>query len=444
MLTSINIPISAAAADSTENVDRLYTRTEVSEYRNAGTYPSKEGYVFAGWYQDSSHETPVIGNTPSNGAYAKFVNEKVLTILFQLKNEATSQSATTDLRLITSVDSVLYQQVGFKLQVEGNSNESEITSQTVYKTIASYSDDKQQKYQPKDVFDETDSEYFVTKVLTGIKNSSFKKEISFKPFWVTMDGTQVTGTERTIKLFDAVPFVANPLGFIAGQHDAPVTTVEKTTFGGEEVIKANFRKVLFQDVIDANNDKGEFFDSEYTHVQFDVYLESVNAEKIMVNTSQASLESAYANGKCSDWTGDENVEELVRTYKDGVRSNLEVGAWYTVCMKVTSWSTDVSFCSPGTRSVAYMKNLTFTNAFPDDVSGFEAGEGTALSNVTKDGEAVVKAVLTGSGKRVYFEDVITASGEKGSFFDDGYEYVAFDMYVESVTEMYFVTSDYYI
>ena len=604
LLTNLYSPTIAKGSDDTQNVDRLFTQAEVSEYRTKGTHPTKSGHVFAGWYQDSSHETPVTGNTPSDGAYAKFVNERVLTVLFQLKNGTTTQSATTDLRVITSVDSLSYQQVGFIVQVGDNVNE--ITSNTVYSTITSYVDKYQQKYQANDVFHETDSEYFVTKVIAGIKNSSFKKEISFTPFWVTMDGTKVTGIDRTIKISEKVPYAANPLGFIP---IASHTTVEKVTFQNEEVMKVCGRKVIFEDVQTLETENKyvlpEFFDLGYKYVQFDVYLETMGPSEFYMNTSQVTVMSkadgsasysessnfadyvrTYKDGvqapltmgawytvclKVESWSTDvsfvspgiastfymknltftndfpkepefsanplgfipiashttaekvifqneevmkvygkkvifedvqtpetenkyvlqkflsseykyvqfdvyietkgpdqfylntsainvyvnadgspytsnnSNFTDYVRTYKDGVQAEITMGAWYTVCMKVESWSSDVSFVSPGVASLFYMKNLTFTKDFPEYSSGFIAGEGAELTIVTKDGEPAVKAELSQSGERVYFKDVIAEDGEKGSFFDDGYKYVAFDMYIESVgTAFLFNTSGFNI
>ena len=359
LLTSLHNPILVGATDGTQNVDGLFTQAEVSDYRDKGTYPTKSGYVFAGWYQDATRETPVTGDTPTNGAYAKFVNEKVLTILFQLKNGTTMQSETTDLRLITSVDSRLYQQVGFKLQVGDNLSESEITSNTVYSTISTYSDEKQQKYKPSDVFDKTDSKYFMTKVLAGIKSSSFEKEIRFTPFWTTMDGTKVTGTARTIQILEFVS------GFVAGDG----TTITKVTKDEEEVVKAELsasgKRVYFQDVITESGEKGKFFNEGYQYVTFDMYIESV-ASAFNFNTSTHGI---WTNGAGYDWSnnaaGSGTQGDYLRTYLNGVRTPINKGAWYTVCMKVENYSTDVSIAANGGAATIYLKNLTFANAFPE-------------------------------------------------------------------------------
>lgn len=439
LLTNLYSPVFAKENDDTQNADRLFTQAEVSDYRAYGTYPTKSGHVFAGWYEDSSHETPVTGNTPSNGAYAKFVSEEVLTLRFQLRSGTTRQSATTDLRAITSVDSLLYQKVGFELQVDNNVHE--ITSNTVYSTMASYSDENQQKYQASDVFDETDSKYFVTKVLTGVKNTSFEKEISFTPFWVTMDGTKVSGEERTIRVLDGVQFGANPLGFIAASTDPTHSKVERVTKDGEEVIKADYRKVIFEGIqtLETANTSinPEFHAAGYTHVQFDMYIEKAGEDGISFNTS---LQNIQTDGKGQDWKdivveGVGTQGDFVRTYKNGVRMPIREGAWYTVSMRVDNHSTDVSLVSYNSKhTIAYLKNLAFTNSFPEEVPftanplGFEAGVYTTVETTTKDGEEVIKV----NGRKVLFEDVMDGNGVKGDFFYSEYQYVTFDMYIESL------------
>lgn len=72
-----------------------------------------------------------------------------------------------------------------------------------------------------------------------------------------------------------------------------------------------------------------------------------------------------------------------------------------------------------------------------DPLGFVAS-GATLSQVEKDGEQVIK-VVSESGTSVGFKNVIE-NGVKGKFFDCGYTYVSFDMYVESCGTIQFYTS----
>ena len=437
LLTCLQIPMVAGADESTPNVDGIFSQEQVSTYRSEGTYPTKAGYVFAGWYTDSTRETPVTGTTPAEGAYAKFVSEDVLTVLFQVKEGTTKQSDTTDLRVITSVDSLLYTQVGFKVQVGDNVNE--IKSNTVYSTIAAYVNEQQQSYKAKDVFDEEDSLYFATKVITGIKNASMSKEIVFTPFWVTMDGTKVTGTERTVKISDELKLVANPLGF---QSAASHTTVTKVTFQEEDVIRAEGRKVVFQDVIDANSAKGEFFTSGYTHLQFDIYIESWQGTFMQMATSMKNVRCGSKGGALYCEDDKYTFGQYVRVYNQaGESARLNEGAWYTISMKVDDISTDVSFVSSTTASVFYLKNLKFTNAFPNekaivDSLGFLPGIHDREPSVLEPAKLGEEDVIMATARKVLFKDVIDASGAKGKFFNSGYTHLQFDIYLENVQGSY--------
>ena len=236
-------------------------------------------------------------------------------------------------------------------------------------------------------------------------------------------------------------YEVDSLGFVAGEG----TAVTQVTKNGEKVVKAELsgsgKQIYFKDVITEGKDKGIFFNLGYKYVTFDMYIESANA--FLFNTSTHGI---WTNGAGYDWSnnaaGSGKQGDYLRTYLNGVRTPINKGAWYTVSMKVENYSQAVSIASNGGAATIYLKNLTFANDFPKEVKfmaeslGFVAGDGTTLTKVTKDGEEVVKAELSASGKRVYFQDVITAGGEKGKFFSNAYQYVTFDMYIESVASAF--------
>ena len=238
--------------------------------------------------------------------------------------------------------------------------------------------------------------------------------------------------------------LANPLGFEPGVVNQPDhSKVEKVTYNNEEVIKATARKVVFEDVINASNQKGDFFTSAYTHLQFDVYIESVKGSYLQVATSGKNM---ICNGKGEALYSNEtnSVGDWVRIYnQNGVKSTLKTGAWYTISVKVEAGSTDVSFVSAGTPSVFYLKNLRFTYAFPEERPlvanplGFIAGSSdptvvAEVTQTTKDDEDVIRV----TGRKVCFQDVINASGAKGDFFQSAYQYIAFDVYFDNWTANY--------
>ena len=67
--------------------------------------------IFAGWYTDETCTTPYM--LDSGEAYAKFVDENVLSVRVQCEAGLTANKEDTNLRFITTVDGKDYRAVGF-------------------------------------------------------------------------------------------------------------------------------------------------------------------------------------------------------------------------------------------------------------------------------------------------------------------------------------------
>lgn len=173
--------------------------TDISEYRTGAketwTYPTKEGYVFAGWYSDAScsKEYALSEDTDSDGAYAKFVDEDVLSVKCQMNALANVADATMSLRMLTSVDDLTYQSVGFRFQTGAVS--VKFMNDTVYTSILVNGE----VVEPKTTFSEA-SNYIVGHSLNQIPKSNYGSEFTITPIWVTLDGTTVEGVERTLTI----------------------------------------------------------------------------------------------------------------------------------------------------------------------------------------------------------------------------------------------------
>lgn len=163
-----------------------------------GTYPTQTGKVFAGWYTDSTCKTPYTAKTGS--AYAKFVNADVLSVKVQLSAGTTASTEKTNLRIVTTVDSLNYTNVGFKVTI-GNKT-VDITSKTVFKKIVAQTADESFDYNPSDIC--PDSAYFMTAVISNIPNAAFGTKIDIVPFWTTFDGAVVTGAQKRFAVQDGI------------------------------------------------------------------------------------------------------------------------------------------------------------------------------------------------------------------------------------------------
>ena len=157
-------------------------------------YPTMEGKIFAGWFTD---ETLTESYMDEDGyAYPKFIDEKALMVKMQKKEDNTA------IRFVSTISRRLqdFESAGFDFS--GTYGESTIDSksksiETVYRRITADG----VTIRPNTAFDNNDSAYFVTytiRNMDGVTPSNW----TVTPFYVTADGTKVTGKTAT---FDVVP-----------------------------------------------------------------------------------------------------------------------------------------------------------------------------------------------------------------------------------------------
>ena len=197
----------AAAGDvTTGNGFIAVEYNDLSTYIKSGTNknvaPSAPNgyadYIFSGWYQDSKCEkvySNVKGDTSL--AYAKFVPQSILSVKLQLKADTIPGSASTNMRLVSSVDSANYKTIGFDVYYNGATTPVKAESSKVFERIvASVESGVDYNYSAKVV--DIESKYFVTATLVNIKSGNFGKSFHIEPYWITMDGTVVYGVGRYV------------------------------------------------------------------------------------------------------------------------------------------------------------------------------------------------------------------------------------------------------
>lgn len=209
-----NIPATIVTADGTEVIYARVSAANIVNY-SITDYPTTarklgdgSSYIFAGWYQDAEGTEACTDISVDEYVYAKFVDANILTVKGQLSAGTTSESESTNLRFVTTVDTLDYQKVGFTITINGKTVNKE--SGTVYKTIEAGENGVAFGYEPT-IFSQY-SNYFMTFTITNIKNTAFDTPITVKPYWVTLDGTTVYGTERTLKVSDGLQGTVHPMG----------------------------------------------------------------------------------------------------------------------------------------------------------------------------------------------------------------------------------------
>ncbi|MBR4768901.1 MAG: hypothetical protein IK088_07985, partial [Lachnospiraceae bacterium] len=159
----------------------------------------KNGKLFAGYYEDSTLTIPSSTETP----YEKWVNAGILS----LKMQARMSGGNVDIRLLSTVDTLFYREVGFRICFDKNGNGVfEPSEKTTWKTgsvterINAANSSFSYRYSPKVI--DTDSAYFITAVIGAVPAGNWDKAFLAEPFWVTLDGTVVYGGGRWFTVND--------------------------------------------------------------------------------------------------------------------------------------------------------------------------------------------------------------------------------------------------
>ncbi len=215
---AIPYPMISQASDEQDLTARKYIVyeeiTNVSSYRGeTKTAPSQDGYVFAGWYEKDGETYTALTEAEADkvsSAYAKFVDEDAFGFKVQLTAGTSKNSATTDLRMVTTVDTLNYKSVGFQVRINGKT--VACVSDTVYPQIQAFVNEQKVAYEPT-VFSEA-AAYFATHRITGIPNSMFRTPIVIRPTWTTFDGTVVEAKEDFAKAITVAECVEEGTGYL--------------------------------------------------------------------------------------------------------------------------------------------------------------------------------------------------------------------------------------
>lgn len=193
----------------------------VPEYTELSDKSDSFGYLFAGWYKgDSDASANKIPNNDTSIAddtivYAKFVPAYVMSVKCQNWSTTTANSVSTNIRLISSLDSNMYSQFGFRVNKWTANEDGSFTSawggykekavSKIFKGgIDIYSDsDSYTTCETSDVFGEK-STYAASITLQGVKKEDFATTYSIQPYWVTFDGTKVYGLARYAHVEDGL------------------------------------------------------------------------------------------------------------------------------------------------------------------------------------------------------------------------------------------------
>lgn len=205
MLSCMNFGGKNVVTVKADNTGFITENINIEQYISSDKVPKPTSaeykeYLFAGWYEDEGCKEYILDKTGLSGKkYAKFVSPEVLSVKCQNLEGTTDTTEKTSMRVVTTVDSLFYKEVGFDIQI-GKATQS-VQLKKVYKKIIANEDGVAFSYEPN-IFSDS-SKYFSTVTLTNIPNKGFSKGIYLKPYWVTPDGTKVYGVERYARVEDS-------------------------------------------------------------------------------------------------------------------------------------------------------------------------------------------------------------------------------------------------
>lgn len=191
-----------------ETIDWDNTHYEMKDYWSEASKkaPVKKGYVFGGWYTEQDGEKIALKEADLDNetvaeldAYAKFVPDSVLCIKTQVSNTYEQDSKTRrSIRLLSTVDDTKYQEVGF-LYALGESAETKMPMEKVYTAVKKSKTDTT-TIEPE-IFS-TVSQYFMAMDINKISETNWSNIAYARPYWITLDGTEVKGLARNNRVED--------------------------------------------------------------------------------------------------------------------------------------------------------------------------------------------------------------------------------------------------
>ena len=179
-ISGIRIPVCSTANDTFE-LHSIEFRSS-AYFTSIDVTPHQTGKVFGGWFTDAAFTTAAT----SAPAFAKFVDKNVHKVKWQLKNGTTPQSTTTDIRLVTTIDSLDYKNVGFEITY-GDKTVNVSTTKAFKQLKAAGAGVSPTVFSAQ-------SQYFVTFVIANVPVEALDKSFSAKAYWTTLGGDTVTGT----------------------------------------------------------------------------------------------------------------------------------------------------------------------------------------------------------------------------------------------------------
>lgn len=238
------------------------TETYASYFGKQDNIPTKEGYLFGGWYKDTDGTTvikEVSQVSEGETVYAKFVPSYVLSVkaqIFSTTERTNDNSGKTNVRLVTSLDCKNYKNAGFQIIDMSGETDREINSDpmdTVYSALRVNKNGTTKDYTPQQIFGKLNESEQRLAVLTlnNIPESKWDSDIYVRPYWTTYDDVKVYGLGKYVYVNDGLDgWISIPVNLHTGADVAAgLVDVE---FDSNNLEYQEYRAGRVFDEVDAN------------------------------------------------------------------------------------------------------------------------------------------------------------------------------------------------
>ena len=181
--------------------------------------PTKDGYVFGGWCTQNDDgetytmltETTAAEIADGTDVYAKYVPAYVLSVRGQVDTDTyksgESRTNTGSIRLVSATDSKEYQKVGFDVYLGGKTEnkvwaDTEKTKPLETNKVYNYIQTADDKEVDATTAFGTHAHFLSVWKLDKIVKDNDTKIIKVTPYWITLDGTKVTGLTKYVHMED--------------------------------------------------------------------------------------------------------------------------------------------------------------------------------------------------------------------------------------------------
>ncbi len=298
------VPKTAKAEGDIVKDGITYSPMDMATYWNSTpkTAPVMKDHVFAGWYKEGANDEftaikEAEGIPENTTTYAKFVPAYVLSVKTQVekKAEITSTEAATKsedfstfMRVLSSVDSGDYQDVGFEILLGDKETVLEVAPITKVYAGLKLSATDENAIKPDSIFGSA-AKYFTALDMKNISIKSFGSKIYIRPYWTTLDGTKVEGLAKNVRVEDKYTdyrYISVPVNLL--------TDGANPTEVAAGMVEVSYDPTMFDVATDTNGNKK--IDTGKLLTDMDYVVDSVNGKITFVGSATNVNDDVKADG----------------------------------------------------------------------------------------------------------------------------------------------------